>query len=194
MIATIGFNFGALISASVIIYVIVGSCAFFLRSISELSKPWSTRTKLSFSVGLQLSLPLGISAVVLGFLSGLSFEPSISSLITGLVSLISGSAIYIFGKDRAFILPVSLAILVFSLNLLAGTTLGSEVRDRALYNASVLARNRLLNDAISTSIIEFRVKTFRENLGLDPNMSHLGISNPPNMLSSPKNKDNKESK
>jgi hypothetical protein len=140
---------------------------------------WSGEERTSFRIGIIAALPVGISAIVLGFLSGLSYDPSVSALITGVISLVSASAVYLFGKERDSFIPISLSILVFSLNLLGGANLGSETRDRALVQAAVSARARLLEDAINTSIIEFRVLNFRKNLGLDSEIKHLGITNPP---------------
>jgi hypothetical protein len=179
MIATLVFNFTALLTASLLIYaVLLGSC-FCFNFLTRKKITWNDEERVSFRVGMIAALPVGISAVVLGFLSGLSYEPSISALITGVISLVSGSAVYLFSKDRDSFIPISLSILVFSLNLLGGSTLGAATRDRALVQADVDARNRLLSDAINTSIIESRVINFRKNLGLDADVKHLGIANPP---------------
>jgi hypothetical protein len=179
MIATLIFNYAALLSTSLIIYAVLLLGCFSLRILTRNRIAWNDEERASFRIGIIAALPVGISAVVLGFLSGLSYEPSISALITGVISLVSGSAVYLFSKDRDSFIPISLSILIFSLNLLGGSTLGAATRDRALVQADVDARNRLLSDAINTSIIEFRVMNFRKNLGLDANINHLGITNPP---------------
>lgn len=179
MIATLIFNYTALLSTSLIIYttVLLGCFCFNLLARNRIT--WNDQERASFNIGIIAALPVGISAVVLGFLSGLSYEPSISSLITGVISLVSGAAVYLFSRERDSFIPISLSILIFSLNLLGGSTLGAATRDRALVQADVDARNRLLSDAINTSIIEFRVMNFRKNLGLDSDINHLGIANPP---------------
>jgi hypothetical protein len=179
MIATLLFNFTALLSTSLIIYTALLLGCFCFNYLARKRITWNDEEHASFRIGIIAALPVGISAVVLGFLSGLSYEPSISALITGVISLVSGSAVYLFSKDRDSFIPISLSILIFSLNLLGGSTLGAATRDRALVQADVEARDRLLSDAINTSIIEFRVMNFRKNLGLDANINHLGITNPP---------------
>jgi hypothetical protein len=179
MIATLAFNFTALLSTSLLIYAALLLGCFCFNFLTRSKITWNDEERASFRIGMIAALPVGISAVVLGFLSGLSYEPSISALITGVISLVSGSAVYLFSKDRDSFIPISLSILMFSLNLLGGSTLGAATRDRALVQADVDARNRLLSDAINTSIIESRVITFRKNLGLDADVNHLGIANPP---------------
>lgn len=179
MIATLLFNFAALLATSLLIYAVLLLSCYTFSFLARSRINWTDDERSSFIVGIIAALPIGISAIVLGFLSGLSYEPSISALITGVISLVSGSAVYLFNKDRDSFIPISLSILVFSLNLLGGATLGAATRDRALVQADVEARSRLLSDAINTSIIESRVMNFRKNLGLEANVSHLGITNPP---------------
>ena len=118
--------------------------------------------KEKINTGFFAALPFGLAAIVLGFLSGLSYEPAISALITGIISLISGAAFIVFHKDIKILVPVGIVVVVFALNLLAGSTLGTGVRDEAIFKTE----DDKVNSLLEQSRVEFRVNNYRSNLGL----------------------------
>lgn len=140
-------------------------------------------TKLG-SMGIALALPVGISAMIVGYFAGGTEDAAISTMIPGLLSLVSGAAFLAFHQKLRYALPLSISLVAFFVNLAAGAIVGSLARDAQVtrqqeeiaestsYQASLsrmlqevrLTRERLFLEAAA----ERDVREYRATLGLDP--------------------------
>ncbi len=163
MFYTIIWNLLILSFISICIYIGIAGISNLMLKLSERVGVGSVEPS-RINQGLLSALPFGVAAIVLGFLSGLSYEPAVSALVTGVVSLISGAAFIGFHKNTEVLMPVGIVVVVFALNLLAGATLGTELRDES----HAKTENELAEEWLASSRIEFRVNNYRNNLGLSP--------------------------
>jgi len=160
------FNLGIVVGTSLVIYILVALSGWGLKLLVSKYSEEEVNIQALY-IGYAAALPFGISAMVLGYLSGFSFEPAASALVTGVISLISGAAFIIFTQDLKALMPVGIVIVVFALNLLSGATLGSNLRDEALAVTKEEA-DTLKSELLQNALIEFSVNNYRKNLGLPP--------------------------
>ena len=97
MFTDLSWNLAVLVGVSLAIYVFTLAFGWVVRSFVTRIFKQEFDDSLLYT-GFYAALPFGLAAIVLGFLSGLSFEPAASALITGVVSLISGAAFVVFTK------------------------------------------------------------------------------------------------
>ena len=170
MYATLFWNTLTLTGVSIAIFFAVLVLGIFTKVIFlKIANVSIDQSK--FNTGFLAALPFGLAAIVLGMLSGSSNEPSIAAMITGLISLISGAAFIVFHKDIQILMPVGIAVMIFALNLFAGTSLGQGARESEKAIAKALSKKESteeerVNLYLKQSRVEFRVNNYRNNLGL----------------------------
>jgi hypothetical protein len=106
-----------------------------------------------------VSMPIGLTGFAAGTLTGMSRAPAVGTLIPAALALIGGMNVYIFGTDNRYKVVVGYSVCIFMLMLFIGIETGAFKREgqREPYF-------RLLSEQ------EFRIKTFRSNLSLPPDM------------------------
>jgi hypothetical protein len=119
--------------------------------------------------GLWASLPLGISGIIVGYLTGLSRTPAVSAVIPAVLSLIGAIGILAIGSEKLNIWRVGFAVSIFSLNLYLGTSLGSTVRD------NLEAEEFSVNYHIERALNERLIRNARKSLGL-PDKPYFSVS------------------
>jgi hypothetical protein len=110
----------------------------------------------AFSAGL----PLGITGMVAGFLTGSSRSPAVSALVPAILTFIGLVIVYMIGKGHLRAAMSGFAVFLFTVQLLIGTVLGSASRDRreeALASAQVRE---------SQADQEFKFRLYCKGLGL----------------------------
>ena len=110
--------------------------------------------------GALFGLPMSVIAIMAGFLTGASREPAVDALVPAALTLLGGLAMYMVGKGRLRGQVVGFAVLVFSINLMVGVSLGSISREKhEAYLESAVYLKRQANT-------EFQVRLYRKGLGL----------------------------
>ena len=107
-------------------------------------------------------LPLSLVGIVSGYLTGLSRAPAVTALVPGVLTLVGAFALYLVGKERDHGATVGVAVVSFSLSILIGATIGSDVR-----SASDAASNSL-EYLRHVSEDEFLLNLYRKGMGLPP--------------------------
>ncbi|MDQ2733453.1 MAG: hypothetical protein M3Y55_00355 [Pseudomonadota bacterium] len=100
--------------------------------------------------------------LVAGYLTGLSRESAVGAVVPAVLTLMGGVAAVLIGRaaNQAATLRVSGLIVSFSIGLLVGTTWGSAMRQAVTdFEASE-------KELIRRSLVELKVREFREALGL----------------------------
>jgi hypothetical protein len=105
------------------------------------------------------SFPVGLVAFSAGLLTGLSRASAVGSILPASLALIAGLNVYIFGIESRFKLIVGYCIVVFVFMLFLGIETGSFQRE-----------SRREAYLIYLSEQEFRIRNFRSNLNLPPEM------------------------
>ena len=153
-----------LFAGSVALPPIVIISAFMGVSLAWLRlRPYSTAAEAILS-GLRLSLPLGIIAMVTGYLVGQSRQPAVSALVPALLTLLGGLLVYLFqrndqdGSQRRGA-ATAIALPSFAFFVLVGALHGADVRTEF----EVQAARR---DALEVVRLEFISERARENLGM----------------------------
>lgn len=115
--------------------------------------------------GLFSGLPLGITGIVAGFLTGSSRSPAVSALVPAILTFTGLIVAYMIGKGRARGSIAGFAALVFSAEIMVGTVLGSASRDRHEAELNSVEVRELGADQ------EFATRMYCRGLGLIPDIS-----------------------
>jgi len=110
--------------------------------------------------GALFGLPMSVIAMMAGFLTGASREPAVDALVPATLTLLGGLAMYMVGKGSLRGQVVGFAMLVFSINLMVGVSLGSISREK---HEAYLESAGYLKQQANT---EFQVRSYRKGLGL----------------------------
>jgi hypothetical protein len=104
------------------------------------------------------SIPIGLIAYVAGYLTSVSRVGAVGNLLPAALALIGGLYVYAFGTEAKHKALVGYCIFFFAVLLDYGIQKGA-------YTREVDREARI----ISLTREELRIRTLRENLGLDPN-------------------------
>jgi hypothetical protein len=147
-----------LIAVSVVFVVILSA---FLGAYVLAAR--SFRRTPSITVGIAwMAFPASVVGVIVGFLSGLSREPVVAALVPAMVTLVSGAGVYLVGKGLLKALQVTYMVTTFTMCLLLGVGIGSQMREVATAAAESVTALKAQADR------EFRVSRYRTSLGLSP--------------------------
>jgi hypothetical protein len=98
--------------------------------------------------------------IVTGYLTGFSREPVVGAVLPAVLSLFSGLAAFLIGRDKGNRIVVSLAVLAFAFSLVLSTGWGVVLRDIA--EEHKVSKSYLVRRAL----IEAEVREFRRSLRL----------------------------
>jgi hypothetical protein len=111
--------------------------------------------------------PLGLSGLVSGYLTGISRVPAVTALVPAILTFIGLILVYLVGRSGHLRMSVTgFCIVVFTISLLLGTSLGSISRERK-EDADI--RTSVEHLKMKTDS-EFLVRRYRKGLGLPPEM------------------------
>jgi hypothetical protein len=110
--------------------------------------------------GIWGGFPLGFTGMAAGYLTGSSRTPAVAALVPAILTFVGLSVVYLMGKGNFRALLAGIIVLIFSLNILLGTFLGTVSRERteqlrASVEASEIRAER-----------EFAIRQYRNGLGL----------------------------
>lgn len=101
------------------------------------------------------SIPIAMLGYATGFLTGISRSPAVGTVIPGVLALVGGFAVYIFGTDNAGRGPVAFSIVILVVTLFYGVQSGG--LEREIHRAD---RLKALFE------VESRLTNYRKNKGL----------------------------
>jgi hypothetical protein len=110
--------------------------------------------------GIWGGFPLGFTGMAAGFLTGSSRAPAVTALVPAILTFVGLSVVYLMGKGNLRALLAGLIVLIFSINLLIGTFLGTVSRDRAEQLSESLEVSKIRAEK------EFALRQYRNALGL----------------------------
>lgn len=147
---TISFNLFAFV------YKMLGIIYVFCRSLLG----WTTPQLLvRISLASAAALPLGITGIIAGHLTGLSRAPAVAAVIPGVLTFIGGLGVYRISKKKQEAISVSLSIISFSFFLLLGSLDGAD--KRAL--AETRYQREMARQAVYNEFLQSRI---RKSLGI----------------------------
>jgi hypothetical protein len=103
------------------------------------------------------SIPIGLIAYVAGYMTSVSRAAAIGNLLPAALALIGGLYVYAFGAEAKHKALIGYCISFFAVVLIYGIQRGAFIRE-ADREARIVALTRQ----------ELKIRTFRENLGLNP--------------------------
>jgi hypothetical protein len=76
-----------------------------------------------------IGLPLAIVAITTGYLTGNSREAAVQALVPALLGLVSAGMLALLSLRREVVWPIGVAVSLFAVDLLIGSSIGATVRD-----------------------------------------------------------------
>lgn len=110
-------------------------------------------------------IPISVTGYVTGLLTGLSSISTTSTVLPAALAFIGGINIYIFGADNKFKVVVGYCVTLFVIMLFIGIDNGAMERERGREEYLEMVSQR-----------EFRIRNFRENLGLPKDIPDWSFS------------------
>jgi hypothetical protein len=105
------------------------------------------------------TFPVALIAFLVGDLTGLSRSSALGAVLAAALSLLAGLMVYVFGSESRFKVVVGYSAFIFVFAMFVGVQTGSYQRD-----AGREGYLKYLSEQ------EFRIKSFRKNLGLPDDM------------------------
>jgi hypothetical protein len=103
-------------------------------------------------------IPIGLVSYVAGYLTSVSRAPAVGSILPAALALIGGLNIYVFGTEAKHKALIAYCVSLFMVVLIYGIQRGTYVRESDREDRLVALTQQ-----------EIRIRTLRENLGLDQN-------------------------
>jgi hypothetical protein len=102
---------------------------------------------------------------VTGYLSAFSREPTLSSVLPAVLSLIGGITVILITKNKDDRITISTSVFLFALTLLIGSGWGATMRNRY---EEYKDYEKIRNELIANAVLEDEINAFRKKLSLPP--------------------------
>ncbi|RUW57008.1 hypothetical protein [Mesorhizobium sp. M8A.F.Ca.ET.021.01.1.1] len=163
----IDYGHAAASSAAIMLFVALGSFIFSAAVIAllfytvGLFTKWQQGNKVALGQALFFAFPFSVLGVTVGFVTSLSRESAVGTVLPAILALVGGVCVYLVSKGGRSAITSAVAVVMLCVSFSAGVGYGSEARVENEQNALSPATQRALANR------EANIKRYRKSVGLD---------------------------